>query len=509
MMSSHAPRWLGFRWPMLLACFGALRMTSGCRLVDLEADAASGCEAYADDACQTYARCGAPFLAPFGTIGGCTRQLAKSCTDSLAQPDGIGSGAGAAACGELLLGLDCNAIINGELPPGCQAPAGRRSDRMPCSVGGQCASARCAKPALDATWGECRERAAHGEPCLTQIDCQPGMVCSPKNVCVLLARDREPCSEVVPCRAPLVCEAGQCTSQPSAAGCSGPQGCMSSPQEDAAACQAFGAAICARLGACSPAILASEYGDPSTCAARNANACMLGLHAPDSVSSAAGVMSCGNALAMVSCHALLENALPTDCRLADGARQNGRSCGSDAQCASTRCARAANAACGTCSTLALAEQACTTNSDCGVGLLCSTTGMCRAPAALGSSCDQGHPCALPLICSQGICVSPLANGAPCQWNDDRCDHYAGLLCDKSSTCTPWLNASPGQPCGSTAAGWAVCSAGSTCSDAANGGSCEGPLRDDSPCNVDSGPKCLAPALCIAGSCAILNPAACP
>lgn len=498
MMSSHAPRSLGFRWPMLLACFSALRVTSGCRLVDTEAEAANGCEAYASDACQVYARCGAPFLAPYGSIGGCNHQLAKACTDSLAQPDGIGSGAGAAACGELLLGLDCNAIINGELPPGCQAPAGRRSDRAPCSVGGQCASARCAKSALDAQWGECRERVGYGEPCLTPIDCQAGMVCSPKNACVVLGGNGEACSEAVPCRAPLFCEAGRCTSQPSA----------STPQEDAAACQAFGTAICARLGACSAALLASEYGDPGTCATRNASGCMLGLHAPDSVSSAAGVMSCGNALATFSCHALLENALPPDCRLANGARQNGRSCGSDAQCASTRCARAPNAACGTCSTLALAEQACTTNSDCGVGLICSATGVCRALAALGSSCDPGHPCAIPLICSKGSCVSPLALGAPCQWDDDRCDRYAGLLCS-SGTCAPWLNASPGGRCGSTPDGWAVCSAGSTCSDAANGGSCEGPLRDDGPCNVDSGPKCLAPALCIVGSCAIVNPAACP
>jgi hypothetical protein len=506
--SQYASRWLEPRLPMVFACLLTLCASASCHIVDPAAEAANGCAEYAADACQAYARCGAAFLAPFGSIGGCNRQLAEACTNALAQPDGVGSGAGAAACGQLMLSLDCNAILNGDLPPGCQAPAGRRSDGVPCNVGAQCASARCAKQTLDDEWGNCRERLALGESCLNQIDCQAGMVCSTKNTCVVLGQDGQPCSDAAPCRAPLLCSGGRC--QTAAAICADPQNCsVADPAEDAAACQAFAAAICARIGSCAPALITSEYGDQASCTTRNAAACVLGLHAPDSVSSAAGLASCTSALPDLSCHALLENAMPATCRLADGVRLNGQSCSSHTQCASTRCARAANMACGTCTTLALADQPCAASGDCSSGLVCSA-GVCRAPAALGASCDAAHPCAYPLSCARGSCATALAANAPCQWDADRCDRYAGLVCGSSNTCMPWRNASAGQPCASAASGWAVCSAGASCSStAADGGVCEAPVSDGSACRADAGPSCLAPALCIAGVCKIESPAVCP
>jgi hypothetical protein len=506
--SPYAPRWLEPRLPMVFACLLTMRASVGCHIIDPAADAANGCAAYANDTCQAYVRCGAAFLAPFGSLGGCNRQLAEACTNALGQPDGVGSGAGAAACGELMLTLDCNAIINGDLPPGCQAPAGRRSDGVPCNIGAQCASARCAKQTVDAQSGTCQERLALGEPCLNQIDCQTGLVCSTKNTCVVLGQNGQACNDTAPCRAPFACIGGRC--QSAAAACADPQACYpATPQDDAKACQAFAAGICARLNSCAPALVVSEYGDQNSCTARNASACVLGLHAPDSVGSAAGLGSCTSALPELSCHALLENAMPPTCRLADGVRLNGQSCSSHTQCASTRCARAANVACGTCATLAAAEQACTVSGDCSSGLICSA-GMCRAPGASGSSCDAAHPCAFPLTCAHGSCATALAANAPCQWNDDRCDRYAGLACGSSNTCAPWRNASAGQPCGSAASTWAVCSAGSSCSSAAaDGGVCEGPLSDGSACRADGGPSCLTPARCIAGVCTIESPAVCP
>src|SRR5262252_9008225 len=91
-----------------LTFWSALRASGGCSFVDAKADATAGCEAYAAGACQAYARCSATFLASYGSLEACVDKLGGLCAFSLMQPDVLGSGAGAATCGEQMLGADCD-----------------------------------------------------------------------------------------------------------------------------------------------------------------------------------------------------------------------------------------------------------------------------------------------------------------------------------------------------------------------------------------------------------------
>jgi hypothetical protein len=223
-------------------------------------------------------------------------------------------------------------------------------------------------------------------------------------------------------------------------------------------------------------------------------------------------MGCATALAAASCNALLENDMPVACRLGPGARAAGQPCASDAQCQSTRCARDdAAAACGVCAEPAAAEQTCAADSDCVVGLVCTGDHVCRAPAGAEAPCDATHPCAMPLRCADGACKVALDMGASCEPSQDRCNIYAGLLCDPASkTCTPWSSAQVGQACGYTATGYALCKASGACtSSAAVSGSCLAAIDDGASCSPDGPARCLPPARCIAGACRLSPSEVCP
>ena len=456
---------------MLLTCL-ALPPLWSCSVVDPSADAADGCADYAAGACQAYARCGDALIAPFGSVAGCEAQLGQGCTSALTMPDVIGSGAGAASCGEVMARLDCDALLNNELPPACSAPGGLRANGSACKVGGQCASTRCQKATAYSEWGECREPAAEGEPCSTLADCAPGLLCSAQSLCVAPRLPGAACGPTAPCRAPLLCFGGSCLSFAAA---------------EQSACQAFAGAFCARLSACSSQLLAAVYGTQAVCAERLALSCQLGAGARDVPRSPLGIAGCSEALAAASCNALLDNALPPACSTLPGLRADGAACGADAQCQSTRCARSSDGPCGVCRALAAANEPCRAASDCYVGLVCSADGACRAPAAQGQACDATHPCS---------------------WDRDSCDRSLGLWCGTSRSCEPWRLASSTQACGLNGDVLSVCTAGAQCSDAARGGMCLGPLADGAACGANAAP-CLVPARCSAGRCAIDDPAVCP
>lgn len=465
-----------------------LRGSTGCSYADWEAtEAASGCNAYASGTCQALARCGGAFLSPYGSYAACEQQLSQGCTDSLGLPDVVGSGAGAALCGEMMRNVDCNALTNGELPVGCQAPSGKRSDGAPCRVGAQCASARCTQ--YEGGWGVCRERATAGEWCGTQSDCGLGFVCS-LGTCVVLGRLGDLCGPERPCRAPLGCVAGACTDV-----------------APVPTCQDFAVTMCARIAQCSASVLSAAYSDEQTCAVRNAASCLATLNSPDPTAAAIGFAGCTRALATASCQQLLDHASPQACQLPAGMLAPGEACSTDAQCSTTRCARSAGAACGVCSWLGAAGEPCTTDSDCSFGLVCGG-GSCRVPGALGEACDPAQRCAYPFLCVAGSCQEASELGASCNVAADSCDRYAGLICGSSGTCEPWLLRFAGQPCNQTPDGWAACSGGSTCVSGPGGDICSGPLPDGSPCNPVEAPFCFAPAQCLAGVCTYPNAVEC-
>jgi hypothetical protein len=424
-------------------------------------------------------------LAPYGTYAVCEAQLSAVCTYSLGLPDVIGSGAGAASCGEMMQNLDCDALRNGELPVGCQAPSGLRSNGARCRTGSQCASARCAD--FDGEWGVCRERQGIGDSCVTPADCGKGLVCSLDGLCVPLGSLGKACSASLPCRAPLACVAGSCAEV-----------------DSARTCQGFGDMLCTKLADCSPSTVRSIYGDLGVCAARNAESCRAGRQAVEGTVASAAIAGCTHALDSVRCDALLGHALPAACQLAKGPRADGAACNSPAQCASTRCAYVPGATCGVCTPLAGLGGVCATDGDCGFGEVCAAGG-CSVPGVVEAPCDPVHPCARPWVCAAGICSSSLGLGEPCSFAADRCDRDAGLFCGTSSRCEPWLNHRAGEGCNQTPAGWAACSGGSSCI----GDRCEGPLPDGSPCVSDRAPFCLAPAQCLGGVCALSSAVSCP
>lgn len=459
-----------------------------------------GCAEYAAGTCQALARCSDALIAPYGDVAHCQLQLARACLDNLQAPDVIGTGAGAAACGDLMTSVACDDIYNRELPLGCAAPAGRRGDGVKCSVSAQCASTRCAKDTGAAT-GTCQEPATVGEGCVVFDDCLPGQICGAPKVCVQLGAAGAACDDAHPCRSPLACGRGRCAPPLMAAAVDATQ-----------ACTQFANAICSGLARCSTRLVESVYGDAVSCAQRTAQTCLDGLALADAHGSALGIMSCATALAAASCSALLENAMPVECRQAPGARGDGQACASDAQCQSTRCARNDGAAaCGTCAELAVAEQPCAANSDCVIGLVCTGDHVCRAPSTVEVQCDATHPCAMPLVCASGACAGPLDAGATCDPTQDHCNVYAGLLCDPTAlACKPWLSADAGQACGYTTTGYALCKASGACATSAAGsGSCLAAISDGASCTADGPAHCLPPARCITGACRLSPSEVCP
>jgi hypothetical protein len=471
--------------PTLVTFLAALRASGGCSFHDGEADAALGCASYATGTCQALARCGGALLAPYGSVAVCEVQLSAACKYSLGLPDVIGSGPGAAVCGEMMQSLDCDALRNGEQPSGCQAPSGLRSEGARCRTGSQCVSARCAD--FDGEWGVCRERQGIGNPCVTQADCGKGLVCALDGLCVPLGEVGKTCNPSRPCRAPLVCVAGSC-----------------SAVDPVQTCQGFADMFCTKLANCSPSTVRLIYGDLSVCAARNAESCRVSLQTTEGTAASAAIAGCTHALDSVRCDALLGHALPAACQLTPGPRADGAPCNSAAQCASTRCAYLPGAACGVCAPLAGLGDVCAADSDCAFGEVCAA-GACSALGVVEAPCDAGHPCARPWVCAAGICVTPIGAGGECSFAADRCDRDAGLFCSASGRCEPWRNSRAGEACNQTLAGWAACSGGSSC--IAN--RCEGPLPDGSPCASDRAPFCLAPAQCLGGVCGLPTAVSCP
>jgi hypothetical protein len=471
--------------PTLVTFLTALRASGGCSFSDGQADAALGCGGYARGTCQALARCGAGLLAPYGSYEACEAQLSAACTYSLGLPDGIGSGAGAAACGEMMQSLDCDSLMNGELPIGCQAPSGLRSDGARCRTGSQCASARCAD--FDGAWGMCRERAGVGEACAAPADCAKGLVCSLSGECVVLGRSGQACSATHPCRAPLACVAGSCIAV-----------------DPAQTCQAYADMLCTKLAACSPALVRSIYGDLSLCSARNAQSCRVSLQGLAGTAASAGIAGCTHALDSVRCDELLDHALPAACQIPPGPRADGAACNGGAQCASTRCAFAPGAPCGVCAPLAQLGAACAADSDCARGAICGGA-ICRVPGASEAPCDAAQRCAYPGVCAGGVCRTPIGLGAACNFAADQCDRNAGLFCGAANRCERWLDHVSGEACNQTPEGWAACSGGSSCVDSR----CVGPLPEGSACAPDRAPSCFAPSQCLGGVCTFASAVSCP
>ncbi len=286
------------------------------------------------------------------------------------------------------------------------------------------------------------------------------------------------------------------------------------PPDGAAAqpCADMAKAICGEIQKCSPFILSDLHGDMATCVARRTLACQLGQGLPGASATAASLDACAAATAAESCADDLGGVPPDACRASPGAVADGNACGVDAQCQSTGCEPGASSGCGTCVARVALGQDCT-GAPCEYGLRCSPNGTCVQPGALNASCDNlAAPCRLDLVCDQGNCAQPAAEGAPCSAQGGSvCSFSLGLFCNTvTSKCAKIALAPPGQACGYDAKTGALteCSGGAQCSTLASAGTCSTIAADGQPCGGQTGATCLYPATCQAAKCTLPDLSVC-
>jgi len=252
------------------------------------------------------------------------------------------------------------------------------------------------------------------------------------------------------------------------------------------ACTAFAAMFCAKVRECTPFVLGALYGDTATCENRVILGCVPTFDAPGTSASPAKTSGCGQAIAGLACATFLTGDLGASCKTDPGTIANGGACGDDAQCVSTFCARAPDAACGVCAPATRPNDPC-------------VRGACSA----GTVCPAG----------QSTCITPT----PGKVDDactaqEQCDLAHGVGCNAGSgKCLSLTLASAQGTCGANSVvptSYAVCPATGTCS-APLGGRCSAAATEGQACSTaDTGTHCLTPARCVASKCVVPDPIAC-
>jgi hypothetical protein len=276
-------------------------------------------------------------------------------------------------------------------------------------------------------------------------------------------------------------------------------------------CDSWANAECTQLMSCAPDILTVDYSSLDACKARYALLCSLALEAPMTAATGSYFGACATAIGALSCHDFLDGVVPTACTPGAGPMANGAVCLADQQCASTYCKNLAGF-CGVCEPLGLAGDSCDTTADCQAGLVCTNSGLCTPPIAVGDPCVEGDgTCSTGSFCPFNICSPLLELGASCFTADgtsfDFCNFYDLLYCNDEGKCAQGTIAAVGEACNSEcttgSATCVVCTAAATCVDNV----CVAPAADGAGC-LD-GVGCTSPAKCIGGVCTLPTPSACP
>jgi hypothetical protein len=332
-----------------------------------------------------------------------------------------------------------------------------------------------------------------------------------------------------------------------------------------AACADLAAARCKRDDACtSDQHNVAVYGSESTCESRTSAACVLELAAPSTAQTAATVEACAKSVPGQSCSDFFDEIPTPACAPLAGALTSGAACISSSQCASTYCAVAPGAVCGSCAAVPKAGDPCSGVAECGArgGLTCAD-GKCIPIGQSGSACTGAIPCGFGLSCVgatssvPGTCQAAAADaGASCDpTGETAAGCSAGLECDPtSSTCVLTVYAAGGKVCGALDGGAVGCAAGACVippydagppvdaappvvdagEDAEAGGDaavdasppvdaapppaigrCVAAVIEGTACDTMVGPPCLPPGECVhgadggsAGTCAVPNGATC-
>ena len=185
------------------------------------------------------------------------------------------------------------------------------------------------------------------------------------------------------------------------------------------ACGTYGLAQCEALSRCSPATIADDYGDVSTCALRNAALCELALSGPGTSATGDSKTACASALATASCPDVLSHLVPA-CQPAPGGLEKGAPCNDAAQCKSTLCSSDWGS-CGQCFDPPPTNAGDPCSTGCVLPMSCHG-GMCLPPGDVGATCDV-YGCKLGLRCIGGMCSQPRGPGAPCTGIECDEDHF--------------------------------------------------------------------------------------
>jgi hypothetical protein len=298
--------------------------------------------------------------------------------------------------------------------------------------------------------------------------------------------------------------------------------------------------------------LLENYGDMTTCLAREKLACQNGLSAPHTGQSASAVEMCVVAFASYTCTDFFNNLPPTECT-PTGALATGATCAFNAQCSSGFCNGTKNSACGTCGPAPATGDDCST-STCERGDRClGATSTCAAVVTSNGVCDETHPCDRGLSCvgsnaktmTTGTCETAGTRvGVACGGTMPGCDATRGLYCagpSGSKTCTRigyagttagadgGITAADGGASGPTPAGTAcgqladgsrvgcaagTCFTGNGVASGSDTGTCQPYAADGQGCDTAVGPGCMSPARCVtttgtAGTCVVPTASMCP
>lgn len=165
----------------------------------------------------------------------------------------------------------------------------------------------------------------------------------------------------------------------------------------------------------------------------------------------ADVRACADSTRVARCEDFLAR-YPDVCEHRPGALQNGVGCAFHEQCASLRCERSPDSACGVCAP--------------GTATF----------AGLGEPCGPMAPCGRLLFCDVSRCAPKRKIGESCG-GVGQCDPYEAAVCNETYVCQTAAVAQLGEACTLTANALTLCEAPARCID----DRCAPAKRDGAPC----------------------------
>ena len=225
---------------------------------------------------------------------------------------------------------------------------------------------------------------------------------------------------------------------------------------------------CARLAACSPERIQTDWGDQPTCVSRQTQSCNNSVALAGTGNTPASVEACSKAYAGWDCGDFLDTTnVPQACQQVTGSVASGAPCQAPGQCTTGFCAIVPGSECGVCAAAPAAGDSCAALTTCGQGFDCTTdTHVCVVLGSSGATCGKGAPCGALFNCvgsdeataATGTCkTSVTASGMTCDPDSKTgpgCDHNSLLTCNaQTKQCATMTIATGGQPCGTNTWSW--------------------------------------------------------